>query len=137
MSRILKLYDSESLASDSSDSTSSEVDSINSWIVHQKFDFLALKLAQNYVLLMWLVELIKMKLFPVFLLYIVSICPRPSYLLETCHYRVSIDLTRSSYDIVVAIRQGVKAIEVKVEEVEEVVESGEGGSKEGLGSPSA
>jgi len=86
---------------------------------------------------MWLVELIKMKLFIVFLLYIVFICHRLSYLLEIYHYRVLIDLTRSSYDIVVAIRQGVEAIEVKVEEVEEVVESGEGGSKEGLGSLSA
>ena len=75
-----------------------------------------------------------MKLFPVFLLYIVSICPRLSYLY--CHYLVLIDLTRSSYDIVVAIRQGVEAIEVKVEEVEEVVES-EGGSKGGSGSLSA
>jgi len=35
------------------------------------------------------------------------------------------------------IRQGVKAIDIKVEEVEEVVESGEGGLKGGLGSPSA
>ena len=80
MSRILKLYDSKSLASDLSDSTSSEVDSIDSWITYQKFDFFALKLAQNYVLLIRLVKSIKMKLFPVFLLYSVSICPRPSYL---------------------------------------------------------
>jgi len=48
-----------------------------------------------------------------------------------------IDLTRSSYDIVVVIGQGVEAIEVKVEEVKEVVESGGGGSKGGSGSPSA
>ena len=79
--------------------------------------------------------MIKIKLFLVFLLYIVSICPRLSYL--HYHYLVLIDLTRSSYNIVVAIRQGVKAIEVKVEEVEEVVESGGGGSKGGSGSPSA
>ncbi len=75
MSRILKLYDSESLASDSTDLTSLEVNLIDSWIVYQKFVFLALKLAQNYVLLIRLVELIKITLFPVFLLYIVSICP--------------------------------------------------------------
>ena len=80
MSRILKLYDSKSLASDLSDSTSSEVDSIDSWIAYQKFDFFALKLAQNYVLLIRLVKSIKMKLFLVFLLYSVSICPRLSYL---------------------------------------------------------
>ena len=34
MSRILKLYDSESLASDSTDSTSLEVNSIDLWIVY-------------------------------------------------------------------------------------------------------
>ncbi len=61
----------------------------------------------------------------------------PIYRIPTYQYLVLVDLTRSSYNIVVVIRQGVKAIDIKVEEVEEVVELGEGGLKGGLGSLSA
>ena len=60
----------------------------------------------------------------------------PAYRISTPYYILLTYLTPASYNIVVAIRQGVKAIEVKVEEVEEVVES-EGGSKGGSGSLSA
>jgi hypothetical protein len=51
------------------------------------------------------------------------------------HHVLLIDLSRSFYDIVVALGQGVKAVNVGVEEV--VESRGEGGLRRGLDSLSA
>ena len=67
-----------------------------------------------------------MKLFLVFLLYSVSICPHlASFLLLLCDIGV---FNPRSYDIVVALRQGVDAVDI---EVEDVAELGEVGSSKG------
>ncbi len=58
----------------------------------------------------------------------------PAHRISTPHHILLTYLTPTSYNIVVVLSQGIKAVDIEVEGVEEVTELvGEGGSRGGLG----